>query len=112
MKREKLLGQTKLKCHFEVNKLFNAKCNLTFQGNDHVVFNGSFFYFHRESESIMRYDLATANLHKKKVPPNRVVRDAGGVIFDKLYGPQQESNYLDLATDENGIWAVFGLKGN
>ena len=81
------------------------------QGNDHVVYNGSFFYFNYQTESIIKYDLATSMTEKLDVPKNRVVQNAGGDLFDQLYGPQHEGNYLDLATDENGIWAVFGLKG-
>ena len=62
--------------------------------------------------STYRYDLATQSHAKLRVQKNRIVRNAGGELFDKMYGPQQEGNYLDFASDENGIWAVFGLKGS
>ena len=29
--------------------------------------------------------------------------------MSKLYLPQFDDNYLDLMTDENGVWGVFGL---
>ena len=62
--------------------------------------------------STYRYDLATQSHAKLRVQKNRIVRNAGGELFDKMYGPQQEGNFLDFASDENGIWAVFGLKGS
>ena len=79
------------------------------QGNDHVVYNGSFFYLHLESESIVRYDLTTLFSRKIRIPRNRVVRNSGLSLLAPLYQPQQKDNYLDFATDENGIWAIMGL---
>ena len=92
------------------NSIFH---NLTYsyflQGNDHVIYNGTFFYLHYESESIVRYDLTSRQVTKKNIPRNRIVRDSGGPLLSKLYLPQFDDNYLDLMTDENGLWGVFGL---
>ncbi len=35
--------------------------------------------------------------------------NSGLPLLAPLYLPQQPDNYLDLVTDENGLWAVFGL---
>lgn len=74
-----------------------------------MIYNGTFFYLHYESESIVRYDLTTQMVSKKDIPRNRIVRNSGLPLLAKLYGPQQPDNYLDLITDENGVWGVFGL---
>jgi hypothetical protein len=74
-----------------------------------VIYNGSFFYLHYDSESIVRYDLTTLYSRKIRIPRNRVVRNSGLPLLAQLYGPQLKDNYLDLMTDENGIWSVFGL---
>ena len=57
----------------------------------------------------MRYDLTTHQVEKKNIPRNRVVRNSGQPLLSNLYLPQQPDNYLDLITDENGVWGVFGL---
>ena len=74
-----------------------------------MIYNGTFFYLHYESESIVRYDLTTHQVEKKNIPRNRVVRNSGQPLLSNLYLPQQPDNYLDLITDENGVWGVFGL---
>jgi len=40
---------------------------LPFTGNDHVIYNGTFFYLHHDSESIVRYDLTARQVTKKKI---------------------------------------------
>ena len=74
-----------------------------------MIYNGTFYYLHYESESIVRYDLTTQMVSKKKIPRNRVVRNSGLPLLSTLYLPQQPDNYLDLMSDENGLWGVFGL---
>ena len=61
--------------------------------------------------------MITNQVKKKKIPRNRVVRNSGQALLSKLYRPmtppenylETPGNYLDLITDENGVWAVFGL---
>ena len=86
---------------------------LCLQGNDHVVYNRSFFYLNLESESIVRFDLRTLRSVKFRIPTNRVVQNSGlGILSDRLYAPQQPFSHLDFSTDENGVWAIAGLKAS
>ena len=86
---------------------------LCLQGNDHVVYNRSFFYLNLESESIVRFDLRTLRSQKFRIPTNRVVQNSGlGILSDRLYAPQQPFSHLDFSTDENGVWAIAGLKAS
>ncbi|XP_059081824.1 uncharacterized protein LOC131879496 [Tigriopus californicus] len=87
----------------------NLTLPLPFTGNNHVVYNGSFFYFHLESESIIKYDLKTRFSKRLKIPRNRVVVANGGDLLTQLYNPKQVGSYFDFSTDENGLWGMFGL---
>ena len=58
-------------------------CLFYAQGNDHVVYNGSFFYFHLESESVVKFDLYTKFSKKLKIPRNRVVVMNGGELLTR-----------------------------
>ena len=83
-----------------------------------MIYNRSFFYLHLETESIVRYDLQTLRHKKFRIPRNRVVRHSGppgqedslNLLSDRLYAPQQPFSHVDFSTDENGVWAVAGLK--
>jgi hypothetical protein len=59
------------------------------QGNDHVVYNGSFFYFHLASESIIRFEMSTRNAKRLKIPRNSIVINYGGDLLTKLYNSKQ-----------------------
>ena len=86
------------------------KCHMpNLQGNDHVIYNGSFFYYNHQTESIVRYQLNTKSPQKVKIHRNRIVVNQGGELLTQLYKPQQEGSYFDFSTDENGLWGVFGL---
>nr|XP_040569630.1 LOW QUALITY PROTEIN: uncharacterized protein LOC121119077 [Lepeophtheirus salmonis] len=87
----------------------NYTLPLPFTGNDHVIYNGSFYYLHYSTESIIKYNLRTLHSTKLRLPKNRVVLASGLNLLDSLYSSQQKDNYLDLHTDENGLWAIFGL---
>ena len=89
--------------------LRHHRMRLYLQGNDHVVYNGSFFYYNHQTESIVRYQLNTKSPQKVKIHRNRVVVNQGGELLTQLYKPQQEGSYFDFSTDENGLWGVFGL---
>ncbi len=83
--------------------------SLLLQGNDNVVYNGSFYYYTHEIESIVRFDLATRSPTKIKIPRNRFNKGSKGKLVSPLYKSGQPGNYVDLAVDENGLWALFGL---
>ncbi len=93
--------------HFRITTWFCLHFRL--QGNDHVIFNGSFFYLHYESESIVRYDLTTLYSRKVRIPRNRVVRNSGLPVLSKLYGPQQEvwQSLIDIDIDIDVIHEFY-----
>ena len=72
---------------------------IKFQGNGHVVFNGSFFYYPEGKDFIVRYDLQ--DIHKKYT---KELRLPGFVPNSKnyLYTPDNNYNYVDFEVDENG----------
>ena len=65
-----------------------------------MIYNGTLFYLHYESESIVRYDLTTLIVSKLKIPRNRIVRNSGLPLLAKLYGPQFADNYLGMHIHE------------
>ncbi len=115
------------------NQHCSAKSDV-FQGNDNVMYNGSFYYFNLGIESVVKYDLATRQRQLLPIPRNHVNANDRD-LFTKLYKvpnlrisifttrnskeqcqlvlsrsqSRQENNYVDLAVDENGLWALFGL---
>ena len=91
---------------------FNYTLPITFEGNDHVIFNESFFYFNGEGEeSLVQFELATGRATLLKIPLNPVERERGVEPFlTPLYDDGSiENGFLDMAVDENGLWFVFGL---
>ena len=52
---------------------------MTFQGNDHVIYNGSFFYLNKQTEKIIRYPIGFGSSRAKEVliPKNRIVQNSG-----------------------------------
>ncbi|XP_066591232.1 uncharacterized protein [Prorops nasuta] len=81
-----------------------------FQGNGHVVYNGSFFYNPENRSSIFKFDLST--LPDKGC--RRCEMDLPGLELNKryLYTPDHNYNYVDFNVDENGLWVIYGLKSN
>ena len=63
---------------------------MSLQGNDHVMYNGSFFYFHLESESVIKFDLNTRFSKRVKIPRNRMVVMNGGDLLTQLYMDKQK----------------------
>jgi hypothetical protein len=50
---------------------------MIFQGNDHLIYNGSFFYLNKKTEKIIRYPIATRRAKEVLIPKNRVVQNSG-----------------------------------
>ena len=66
--------------------IINSK--IIFQGNDHIIFNGSFFYLNKEMEKIIRFPLPRGEPKSIDIPKNRVVLNSGkySIILDILCG--------------------------
>jgi len=74
--------------------------NETYTGTGHVVYAGAFYYQRDGSREVVRYDLA-----QKAVSGRVVLADAEFDGDNYLY--DNEFNYVDLAADENGLWAIY-----
>lgn len=74
------------------------------QGNSHVVYNGSFYYHHRDHQEIIRYDLQTKKTIKVDVP--EVATEGENYLY------RLSRDYIDFNTDDNGLWAIYGLPEN
>lgn len=73
-----------------------------FQGNAHVIYNGSFYYNVKNTLSIIKLDLHSNRTERLDVPnlkPNASLKP--------LY--QTAHNYMDFCVDDNGLWVVFGI---
>lgn len=75
-----------------------------FVGNSHVVFNGSFFYHHKDHQEIIRYNLQTGE--SKRVPVPEVATAGHNYLY------RVSNDYIDFNTDDNGLWAIYGLPQN
>ncbi|KAK7083078.1 Olfactomedin-like domain protein [Halocaridina rubra] len=75
-----------------------------FTGNSHILYNGSFYYHQQGRQSIISYDLNSGNT--KSVPVPKVATEGGNYLYDG------GRDYIDFSTDENGIWAIYGLPEN
>ncbi|KAK5649028.1 hypothetical protein RI129_003920 [Pyrocoelia pectoralis] len=70
-----------------------------FQGNAHVVYNGSFFYSAKDHTSdIIKYDLTTKKLQTLSVPSE-------SSKMKHLY--LANYNNFDFSVDQNGLWVIF-----
>jgi len=84
--------------HEHASIVHELKENYT--GTGHVVYEGS-FYFHRDgSREVIRYDLT-----RKTIIGRISLADVQFEGDEYLYA--SEFNYVDLAADENGLWAVY-----
>ena len=81
-----------------------------FQGNDHLIYNRSFFYLHKETERIVRHPLINGLPKATRIKRNRVVQNSGKslswtiTIFYPIYKIKQR-NYLHI---RNIIFIVGG----
>uniref|UniRef100_A0A914WZU4 Olfactomedin-like domain-containing protein n=1 Tax=Plectus sambesii TaxID=2011161 RepID=A0A914WZU4_9BILA len=91
-----------------VNGLNNAIYSLpdiTFDGTNHIVYNGS-FYFHRTgTDKVVRYELLTGR------STERSIKNANHRGETYLYLSNESYSYLDLAADENGLWLLYRRQG-
>ena len=51
-----------------------------FQGNDHLIYNRSFFYLHKETERIVRHPLINGLPKATRIKRNRVVQNSGKLL--------------------------------
>ena len=84
-----------------------------FQGNDHLIYNRSFFYLHKETERIVRHPLINGLPKATRIKRNRVVQNSGKslswtiTIFYPIYKIKvlKQRNYLHI---RNIIFIVGG----
>jgi len=100
----------------------NHTLRLPFTGTANVVYNGSFFYFNKEKESIVRLDMTTHEERCLPIPrgkqkgldgPNRYCNNVvkqEGEFLTRLYPEMGGEIYVDLGVDENGLWAIMAMK--
>ncbi|XP_064460077.1 uncharacterized protein LOC135370296 [Ornithodoros turicata] len=72
-----------------------------FAGNAQVVFNGSLYYHHETTDSIVRFDL-----RNKSTAAISLSEDFATTSM--LY--RTGHNAMDILSDENGLWVVYGSK--
>ena len=58
--------------------------NGKFQGNDHLIYNRSFFYLHKETERIVRHPLINGLPKATRIKRNRVVQNSGKSLSWKI----------------------------
>ena len=74
--------------------------NESYTGTGHVVYAGAFYYHREGSSQVVRYDLT-----RKTITGHITLADVEYEGEDYLYA--SDFNYVDLAADENGLWAVY-----
>jgi len=77
----------------------------SFQGNGHVIYNGSFYYAHsgyKDQAYVVRYQLKTKTNTSVLIP---MANGTGPTTL--LYA--KGHNLFDFAVDENGLWLIYGL---
>ncbi|KAK3873389.1 hypothetical protein Pcinc_021605 [Petrolisthes cinctipes] len=70
-----------------------------FQGNSHVIFNGSFYYHVKGHPNITRLDLNIRKTTTMELP--------GMVYSDDRSLYNNSRDYVDLSADTEGLWAIY-----
>ncbi|KAK3881505.1 hypothetical protein Pcinc_014050 [Petrolisthes cinctipes] len=70
-----------------------------FQGNSHVIFNGSFYYHVKGHPNITRLDLNIRKTTTMELP--------GMVYSDDRSLYNNSRDYVDLSADTEGFWAIY-----
>ncbi|EFA07484.2 uncharacterized protein LOC659930 [Tribolium castaneum] len=70
-----------------------------FQGNAHVIYNGSFYYNAKASNKIIKFNLQTSHSDNLSLPFPYPLNSSN------LYTAQY--NYMDFSVDDNGLWVIF-----
>lgn len=105
----------KSKDHFKNSSSQPILLPYPFQGNGHVVYNGSFFYNPINRSSVFRYDLYSFSDHGCDDDFPRCELHLPGLLVNTrnyLYTPNHNFNYVDFNVDENGLWLIYGLQSN
>ncbi|KAI8118099.1 Olfactomedin-like protein 2A [Lucilia cuprina] len=101
-KDNKLLYEYTSKVAYRMNDVPRKQYDLGvgFQGNAHVVYNGSFYYNQYNSDYVVKLDLSTGKRISTQLP------SAGIATGNKLYSTKY--NYrLDFNVDEVGLWVIY-----
>lgn len=69
-----------------------------------MVYNGSFYYHQEGHQRIIRYDLLTGSDISVNVP--EVATSGENYLY------RVSRDYIDFNTDDNGLWAIYGLPEN
>ncbi|XP_050443894.1 uncharacterized protein LOC126847631 [Adelges cooleyi] len=78
--------------------------NVEFYGNGHVIYRGSFYFHERNTANIRKYDLREENTTEMMKVPYLNATNPNNLLYTT------KINYLDMAVDENGLWAIYGLE--
>ncbi|KAL9919812.1 uncharacterized protein ACN427_001609 isoform 6-T7 [Glossina fuscipes fuscipes] len=89
------------KIQYRMNDVPRKKYEITegFQGNAHVVYNGSFYYNQHNTDLVVKLDLITMKKITTQLPY------AGIATGNKLYST--DYNYMDFNVDEVGLWVIY-----
>ncbi|XP_011639692.2 LOW QUALITY PROTEIN: gliomedin [Pogonomyrmex barbatus] len=90
------------------------KLPIPFQGNEHVVYNKSFFYNPFNRSTVFRYDLSSDRKCTELNPKNvkcelelpRLHVDRENFLYTRNF------TYVDFNVDENGLWVIYALPMN
>ncbi|XP_062139925.1 uncharacterized protein LOC133848392 isoform X2 [Drosophila sulfurigaster albostrigata] len=86
---------------YRMNSVPRHKYEITegFQGNAHVVYNGSFYYHQKNTDLVVKLDLTTSKKTTFQLPY------AGVAAGNRLYAT--DHNYMDFNVDEVGLWVIY-----
>jgi len=103
----------------------NHTLRLPFTGTSNVVYNGSLFYFNPDKETIVKLDLSTHEQRCLQIPrgkqkglmePNMICdhvnKPEGEEFLTRLYPEMGGQVFVDMAVDENGLWAIMAMAEN